>query len=155
LNQDEVNGISEKIIKLLLDSDQRKNENERFKHQEDIDDEEKELIDDDVDNEEELHVALAELIGVLFKTHKELTLGLVDLLYHKVLNTVLQPALSDKMHKFGLFLIDDMIEHLGIELIPDKWPVLSEALIRYACDKTCFVRQAAVYGKAFFFFLIK
>jgi hypothetical protein len=30
--------------------------------------------------------------------------------------------------------------------IPDKWPHLSEALLRYAVDKTCYVRQAAVYG---------
>jgi hypothetical protein len=44
------------------------------------------------------------------------------------------------MHKFGLFIIDDMIEFLGIELIPDKWPALSEVLIKYATDKVCFVR---------------
>jgi hypothetical protein len=74
------------------------------------------MLDDDNDTEEDLHVALAELIGVLFKTHKELTLPLVDLLYNNILSKVLQPGLSDKMHKFGLFLVDDMIEFLGIEL---------------------------------------
>jgi hypothetical protein len=50
------------------------------------------------------------------------------------------------MHKFGIFVIDDMIEFLGIELIPDKWPQLCEALLRFACHKACSVRQAAAYG---------
>ncbi len=74
------------------------------------------MLEDDNDIEEDLHVALAELIGTLFKTHKELTLPLVELLYNNILSKVLQPNLSDKMHKFGIFLIDDMIEFLGIEL---------------------------------------
>ncbi len=50
------------------------------------------------------------------------------------------------MHKFGIFVIDDMIEYLGIELIPDKWPHLCEALLRFACHKSIAVRQAAAYG---------
>jgi len=44
------------------------------------------------------------------------------------------------MYKFGLFIIDDMIEHLGIELIPDKWPSLCEALLKFATHKNCAVR---------------
>ena len=50
------------------------------------------------------------------------------------------------MHKFGIFVICDMIEFLGIELIPEKWPNLLEALLRFACHKSCAVRQAAAYG---------
>ena len=94
-----------------------------------MDEDELELIDEDNDIEENLHVAIAELMGTMFKTHQELTLPLVDLLYNQILSKVLDPALSDKMHKFGLFLIDDMIEFLGIELIQDKWPALSEVLL--------------------------
>lgn len=98
------------------------------------------MINEENDSEEDLHVAIAELIGILFKTHKELTLGFVEVIYNQILSKVLAPEVSDKMHKFGLFLIDDMIEFLGIELIPEKWPHLSEALLKYATDKTCFVR---------------
>jgi len=50
------------------------------------------------------------------------------------------------MHKFGIFIIDDMIEFLGMELIPDLFPHLCEALLRFACHKSCAVRQAAAYG---------
>jgi hypothetical protein len=39
---------------------------------------------------------------------------------------------SDKLIKFGIFLIDDMTEFLGYEFLQDKWSALCEALIRYA-----------------------
>ena len=45
-----------------------------------------------------------------------------------------------------MFLIDDMIEYLDLELIADKWLSFTEALLRFATDKTLFVRQAAIYG---------
>lgn len=85
-------------------------------------------------------------MGILFKTHKELTLGIVETLYTHVLSKALQENQSEEMHKFGIFIIDDMIEFLGIELIPEKWPHLCEALLRFACHKSCSVRQAAAYG---------
>jgi len=146
LANEEINEISQNLIKLLMESDKRKLENEKYKTEEEVDEEEIEMLNEDTSSEEDLQVAIAELIGVLFKTHKEMTLPLVELLYTQVLSKVLQPALSDKMHKFGIFLIDDMIEFLGLELIPDKWPHLSEALIKFSNDKSCPVRQAAVYG---------
>ena len=147
LTNEEIGEISQNLVKLLMESDKRKLENEKYKtEEEDIDEEEIEMLNEDTSSEEDLQVVIAELIGVLFKTHKEMTLPLVDLIYTQVLSKVLQPGLSDKMHKFGLFLIDDMIEFLGLELIPDKWPHLSEALIRFSNDKCCPVRQAAVYG---------
>eukprot|EP00331_Platyophrya_macrostoma_P022094 CAMPEP_0176443770 /NCGR_PEP_ID=MMETSP0127-20121128/22638_1 /TAXON_ID=938130 /ORGANISM="Platyophrya macrostoma, Strain WH" /LENGTH=1003 /DNA_ID=CAMNT_0017829097 /DNA_START=385 /DNA_END=3396 /DNA_ORIENTATION=+ len=144
--EDEIKDTSLRILKLLSDSDLRKLENENYKKVEDCEKEEIEILNDDNDQEEELHVGIAELIGMLFKTHKELTLPLVETLFTHVLSKVLQPGLSDKMHKFGLCLIDDMIEYLGIELIPNQWPLISEALLKYVTDKTWFVRQAAAYG---------
>jgi len=85
-------------------------------------------------------VALGDLMGILFKTHKELTIDIVENLYNNVLSKVLKPDQSDEMHKFGIFVIDDMIEFLGIELIPSKWPNLLEALLRFTCHKSCAVR---------------
>lgn len=100
--------------------------------------------------EEELQVAIAELIGILFKTHKEQTLQLADLLYSQVLPKVLDPSVSDRMHKFGLFLIDDMVEFLGFDLMSAKWNDFATALKMFAQDKSCQVRQAAVYGIGIF-----
>lgn len=100
--------------------------------------------------EEELQVAIAELIGILFKTHKQQTLPLAELLFTQVLPKVLDPAVSDKMHKFGLFLIDDMVEYLGYELMASKWNDFATALKMFSSDKSCQVRQAAVYGIGMF-----
>jgi hypothetical protein len=67
----ELNELSDKVFKLLLESDQRKAENENIAKEEDCDDDEKDLIKEENETEEELHVKIAEFIGVLFKTHKE------------------------------------------------------------------------------------
>eukprot|EP01016_Furgasonia_blochmanni_P040096 TRINITY_DN5079_c0_g1_i7.p1 TRINITY_DN5079_c0_g1~~TRINITY_DN5079_c0_g1_i7.p1 ORF type:complete len:348 (+),score=120.14 TRINITY_DN5079_c0_g1_i7:414-1457(+) len=146
MNEEEIEIMTENIVRILGASDARKQRNESLKKEEDVEEEHIQVINEDNDIEEELHVAIAHLSGALFKTHKELTLKYCSILYNQVLTKVLAPGLSDKMHKFGIFIVDDMIEHLGIELIPNEWPHLSEALIRYATDKNCAVRQAAVYG---------
>ena len=147
MNKQELEELSSKILLLLSESDKRKTEKNKYKNLEDEDDELAGYeVDPDDDDEEDLHIALAELMGILFKTHKELTLPLAGVVYTQILSKVLQPGLSDKMHKFGLFLIDDMVDYLGYELIPDIWPHLAEALIKFATDKTAYIRQASVFG---------
>lgn len=55
---------------MLLESDQRKAENEKLAKEEDCDEDEKTMIKEENETEEELHVKIAEFIGTLFKTHK-------------------------------------------------------------------------------------
>lgn len=50
------------------------------------------------------------------------------------------------MLKFGIFLIDDMIEFLGYELMQVQWFNFGNALMKYTNDKSCVLRQAACYG---------
>jgi len=137
--------MGQKMFDVMKESENRKKDNEKWR-EEDLEAEELDHLKDSDLDEDTLYVALGGLMGVLFKTHKELTLGIVELLYTNVLSRALQDNQSDEMHKFGIFVIDDMIEYLGIELIPDKWPHLCEALLRFACHKSCAVRQAAAYG---------
>lgn len=54
------------------------------------------------------------------------------------------------MHKFGIFLIDDMVEYLGHSLMSSKWNDFATALKMFSNDKSCKVRQAAVYGIGMF-----
>ena len=49
----------------------------------------KEIYEFDTNQEEELHVAIAELIGVLFKTHKDICGQLYEYIYNKFLPLVL------------------------------------------------------------------
>lgn len=50
------------------------------------------------------------------------------------------------MHKFAIFVIDDIVEFINIDLIQDKWPDLCKALLKFSSHKACSVRQAAAYG---------
>lgn len=89
-------------------------------------------------------MAISELIGALFKTHKEMTLNLVEYIIAQVLPKVF--GLSDGMNKFGLFLIDDMVEFLGYEILKGRWADFLIPLLKYALDKNVVIRQAACYG---------
>lgn len=71
MNASEVNELSDKVFKLLLESDQRKAENEKLQKEEDVDEDEVSMIKEENETEENLHVKIAEFIGVLFKTHKD------------------------------------------------------------------------------------
>ena len=44
------------------------------------------------------------------------------------------------MHKFGIFIIDDMVEYLGYEMLASKWNDFATALKMFALDKSCKVR---------------
>lgn len=83
-------------------------------------------------------------MGALFKTHKEMTMNLVEYIITTVLPKVF--GLSDNMNKFGLFLIDDMVEYLGYELLKARWGDFLLPLMEYTKDKNVAVRQAACYG---------
>jgi len=67
------------------------------------------MLDEEIKQEEEVQVAISELIGSLFKTHKAMTLGLASFLIANVLPTVFVAGQRENMLKFGIFLIDDMV----------------------------------------------
>lgn len=64
-----------------------------------------------------MQVAISELIGILFKTHKDMTIDLAKFLISNVLPSAFKEGQSEIMNKFGIFLIDDMLEYLGYEIL--------------------------------------
>ncbi|CAK67710.1 unnamed protein product (macronuclear) [Paramecium tetraurelia] len=146
MTTEEVTELSDKVFKLLLESDKRKAENENMAKDEDVDEDEKNAIKEETETEENLHVKIAECIGSLFKTHKEFVFTLYEIICNQILPKVLDQQKSPKMHQFGICLIDYMVEYLGFPYIQNKFIDLAQALSVYACDRVCFVRQAAVYG---------
>jgi len=140
--------ITDKIISHLGDSIKRKQDNEKYgtENKEDLDEDEFEALKDENDVEDEFNCALAELIGGLFESHKEMALHLVDTIYEEILPNVLTDNVTSKMNRFGLFLVDDMIEYLGIEYIPKIWPEMADIILNFAVHKVAETRQAAVYG---------
>lgn len=51
------------------------------KNVEELEEEEKEFLDEENLEQDSLYVALGDLMGILFKTHQELTLGILNQLY--------------------------------------------------------------------------
>lgn len=108
------------------------------------------MVDDEIKQEEEVQVAISELIGALFKTHKTMTLGLANYLIYNILPKVFVENQSENMLKFGIFLIDDIVEFLGYDLLPNEWASFATVLLKYTSENSCVLRQAACYGLGIF-----
>lgn len=103
-------------------------------------------LDNDVEEIEDVLVSIADVMGSLFKTHKELTLEVVDLLIKNLLPKYFTTTSSNFEIKMGLYIVDDMIEFLGQSLLSGIWKDLAGLVLRYCDDKEAFLRQAAIYG---------
>lgn len=121
MTTEEVTELSDKVFKLLLESDKRKAENENLAKEEDVDEDEKNAIKEETETEENLHGKIAECIGSLFKTHKEFVLPLYEIICNQILQKVLDIHQSAKMHQFGICLIDYMVEYLGFPYIQNHF----------------------------------
>ncbi|CAG9316983.1 unnamed protein product [Blepharisma stoltei] len=145
MTPEEVTASGEKLIKMLETSLDRRARNKALDLGEE--DSEDELIKEINKNEEDsLHTQISEVLGSLFKTHREFSLEIVNFLYSHVLSKFLAPDTTDEDHKFAIFVIDDVVEFVGQDLAGDKWSSLAEALVRFTADSNDAVRQAASYG---------
>lgn len=134
----------------VKESDERiKENNDMMKKQDgddedDFDEDDEKLIKEENKGEYELQLSVAELIGILFKTHSQLCGPLIDGLFATTLReTVVSPIKQKK--KFALFILDDMVEFLG-EGIGAKFSDVSQALLAFANNQSPALRQASVYG---------
>merc|ERR1712048_938632 len=147
MDKAELEAFYKKCLSHMQESEVRKQLTETHKDDEEEDEPEiDQIIAEDKDNEDDFHVQVAEIIGALFNSHGEDTIPIAKDLYDNFIIKSLQPEMNDKMHKFGLFLICDIIDHLGSILDQNLVSVFFEALTKYCVDKTVFVRHAAVYG---------
>ncbi|MEE4248047.1 MAG: hypothetical protein V2I33_21860 [Kangiellaceae bacterium] len=51
-----------------------------------------------------------------------MSLKIVNYFYSQVLAKFLAPEADYIDHKFAIFIIDDIIEYIGPELVPNEWP---------------------------------
>lgn len=145
LTAEELKAYSEQVLKILVKSDERKDDTKGLTT-EDLEDEEKELLNEEIVMEEEVQVALSEIFGQLFKTHKEMNVSLIEHISKNLLPKTLADGASETMNKFGIFLIDDMVEYLGFNIIESLWGSFHAVFLKYCLHKNIAVRQAACYG---------
>jgi len=97
-------------------------------------------------NEHDLQLSIAEVFGMLFKTHREFVNNLVTELRNNVLPAAFSGS-DQKRKKFGLFILDDMVEHLGPSYFSQEdYHMIVEHICSFANNKSASLRQASGYG---------
>lgn len=164
LNSTELNQIFDNLLSFFAETEKRRREllnkkesldkleenetDEKVFDSDESDDEDDYAndLEDDIEEIEDILVSIADLVGTLFKTHKEDTLGIVDKLTKNVLPEYFKTGASQFEIKMGIFFVDDMIEHLGQGLLNHIWKDLALILGNYSSNPKPEIRQAAVYG---------
>lgn len=121
LQQTDLDQLTNYFFEMYTKSDQRIEENNQM-IKEDAEDEpeeiedDKELVKEENKSEHDLQLSIAEIFGALFKTHKHLCSNILSALFTGWIPNALNNA--DKVkQKFGLYILDDMIEFLGPEIL--------------------------------------
>ena len=104
------------------------------------------LVKEENNIEEQFTCQIAEIFGAIFKSHKQKALPIVELLYQNYILKAVNPKMPPKIIKFGLFLIDDSIDHLGEFLSQELLHTFYGILIVFATHEILEVRHAATYG---------
>ncbi len=99
---------------------------------------------------EEVQEFTSELIGKLFKTHKELTMEIVNTITSNILPKYFRDSASNFEIKMGLFIVDDLIEFLGQDLLQNIWDNLAKLVISFNTHSSMEIRRAASYGVGMF-----
>lgn len=154
LSEAEINLFSEKMLKLLFVSDKRKQEKQKEKEvtrqeDEEFEEEEIEQIEAEEEAEEELQVNIANVLGILFKTHREQTVELANYVLSEIVSKTLKPGLSESAHRLAIYILVDMVEFLS-PYFQDKWDDFFSVLINFSAHPTNSIRQAAAYGLGVF-----
>lgn len=118
-----VDAFAKKVFDFIEQSENRINENNKYE-KENMDGEEEDQLDEEDllvlkeenKNENALQLELGEIIGALFKTHKQHVNNLVqDLISNKLPEIAKHESKQKK--KFMLFILDDMVEYLGPDFL--------------------------------------
>ena len=149
---EEVNHLGLKMVEHVDRSNQRIKDNKDYSKQE-AEDEDDELDAEDLallkaenSNEYDLQTSAAEIIGTLFKTHKDFVANVVNECKTKVIPQALSSG-EVKRFRFSLFILDDMVEHLGPTYFsPEDWFTIVTTICQYCDHTSAGLRQASVYG---------
>lgn len=152
-NQEEVTTLSQACISMVNKSLERieetkknKKEAEEDEDNEDFDDDDAEVYKDEMKSEYELQLSIAEVVGILMKTHASLVAELVGELQSKVIPFAFQSG-EQKRQKFALFILDDIVEHLGPSYFSESdFMIIAQTICQYVTSPSMSLRQAAAYG---------
>lgn len=152
LTQEEIAFLSTKSVGMIDKSLERIASLEKMKNEE-VEDEDEELEEEDLalikeenQNEYDLQLCAAELMGTLFKVAPQQVADLVQELRSRVLKEAFESQVQKRL-KFALFVLDDMVEHLGPTYFSEgDWAIIVQTIASFAGHKSASLRQASAYG---------
>lgn len=146
LSDAEVAEVYRKCYDHLLRSNTRKqNIADNFDKEEEDQKEIDNIIEGDNQLEDELALEIANIIGVLFRVYKERALPIFGEVYANLITPAMKDGKTKSKH-FGMFLIDDAVEHLGAHLPKETLKLFLTMLSPFVLDKELELRQAALFG---------
>ena len=152
MDEETVNEMCKQLLHIIKISDRRKelnvnytDENEAGENE--IDVQNRVFMEEENKIEDELQLAISETFGSLFMTHNDQCGLLVKTLFEQLLPVYLGDGAQYIKKKFALFVIDDLIEHLGLGRIDEgQFAGCFSTLISYSKDPNPVLRQACNYG---------
>ena len=153
LNKNELNELFAKINTYIHNLKEKRenlsNKKSKLKKHNDDDEDDlniQDLIQEDIENIENTQIEISDCIGILLKTHKQLS----DEIISKLLKEIIPSFASSKNVfevKMGLFISDDLIEYIGQEMLGDEnWNLMFKIISQLVLNKDNVIRQAAAYG---------
>lgn len=120
----------------------------------DSDDEEERLekeLKEDIEEIEDIQGEMTDLIGKLFATHKAYSEDVINVVINNLIPKYFRSDASTFEIKMGIYLVDDIVEFLGQDsMTKDLWHQMAKALITFATNEECTLRQASLYGLGVF-----
>ena len=148
LEKNELNELFNKIM-LFFDNIENKRLNLHNKINENENYTLKEPLKDEIQNLENIQCEIINTIGILYKTHKSKSNDIIKIILNKTLTKYLKSNSNFEL-KISLYLIDDLIEYIGQEILFEIWNSLFEILIKFIKSENCDIRQASAYGIGIF-----
>jgi len=146
LNNEQVKHICKVTLQVLDESLERRNVKANATNKvEAAEDEEEGDAEDDDEDEGALRIALCEVAGALMKFHSDIFVAEVLSLYLTVVGKLLQPGGVQEDKKLALFLLCDLVEHLGPRITSERETIM-RALLDNVHNEDAAIRQPACYG---------
>lgn len=152
LTEEDVNKVKNILFTFIEKSDVRKKMNIMYNEEneqgdDEVDIQNKQFMEEENEMEDDLQLVISETFGALFKTHKNYCHELLKDFFETKLDKYLDEESSPMVkQKFALYIIVDIVEHLGLDILGDKYEYCFRIIARYSQCINPVLRQASVYG---------
>ena len=154
LNNNELKELFDKMYSFFENLKVKRNKlldkknTKKKKHKDDDDDDENinDLLDEDIEKLESIQEEIADNMGILLKTHKQISGEIIQKLITEIIPTYFN---SQNMFdvKMSLHISDDLIEFIGQDMLGNEtWNFMYQIITKLVTVNDASIRQAASYG---------